>query len=194
MAIWSTIELQTDLQAKMRSFTVSNLQVVVLMMVVVVITVVSSVVLSSSVRYVVVANDNLMGRKNRSERDNWQDFQELYVLKRPPCNTHVVSTTLPGHTAVEFSLTANATQYWFDWTFWLKRKKAVTDTLILSNEQFYLSTATAQRICEPTWSAVGVHVKETEYNVLVFWVTFVLKTIGNESVAISLIITPYAEQ
>ncbi len=33
---------------------------------------------------------------------------------------------------------------------------------------FYLSIATAQRICEPTSLTVGVHVKVTEYNVLVF--------------------------
>jgi energy-converting hydrogenase Eha subunit C len=54
----------------------------------------------------------------------------------------------------------------------------------------YLSIATAQRICEPISAAVGVHVKVTEYSVLVFWVRLLLITIGNDRVAISWIVTP----
>ena len=54
----------------------------------------------------------------------------------------------------------------------------------------YLSIATAQKICEPTWLAVGVQVKVTKYNVLEFWVILLLITIGNDKVEISLIVTP----
>lgn len=59
---------------------------------------------------------------------------------------------------------------------------------------FYLSNATAHKICEPTWLAVGVHVKVTEYNVVEFWVILLFVTIGNDRVAISWIVTPCAEQ
>ena len=44
----------------------------------------------------------------------------IFIYKKKITNaTYVVSNTSPGHAAVPLWLTANATQYWFDWTFWL---------------------------------------------------------------------------
>ena len=53
----------------------------------------------------------------------------------------------------------------------------------------YLSIATAQRICDPTEDAVGVHFKVIDHVVVVLRTIGVLTTIGNESVAISLMVT-----
>jgi hypothetical protein len=60
--------------------------------------------------------------------------------------------------------------------------------------QTYLSTATAQRICDPTAEAVGVHVKLIDHNVVVFRTIGVLMTIGNERVAISIMLVELGQK
>lgn len=115
----------------------------------------------------------------------------IYQSQKSPNKTYVFSDTTPGHVWVPFSLTENATQYWFDCTSWLywRKSKMITSQLLTWNKFSYLSMATAHNICEPISFPLGVHDKVTEYNVLVFWIRLLLITIGNERVAMSWIIT-----
>ncbi len=59
-----------------------------------------------------------------------------------------------------------------------------------------LSTATAQKTCEPTWLAVGTHVISIDHNdvLVTLWTSALLITIGKDKVAMSLIFRPLPQR
>ena len=93
----------------------------------------------------------------------------------------------PGHNGTSSWATVKDRQYWFDCTFWLEQ---VTLQFFnkFSNNCTNLSIATAQRICDPTAEALGVHRRTLDHVVDVFWTSAVLVTTGNESVAMSVML------